>query len=59
MLRDLVPFAQFKKSEKHPCRSVTFSKVATLLKVTHLRGCFSRSLNCTNGNKSCKALHVP
>ena len=27
-LRDLVPFAQFKKHEKHPCRSATFSKVA-------------------------------
>ena len=27
-LRDLVPFAHFKKSEKHPSRSVTFSKVA-------------------------------
>ena len=26
-LRNLVPFAQFKKREKHPWRSVTFSKV--------------------------------
>ena len=26
-LRDLVPFAQFKKREKHPWRSVNFSKV--------------------------------
>ena len=26
-LHDLVPFAQFKKREKHPWRSVTFSKV--------------------------------
>ena len=26
-LRDLVPFAQLKKGEKHPWRSVTFSKV--------------------------------
>ena len=37
-LWDLVPFVQFKKREKHPCRSFTFSKVAgkpaTLLKVT-------------------------
>ena len=46
-LRDLVPFVQFKKSEKHPWRSVTFSKVAvkksaTLLKVTIRHGCFSR-----------------
>ena len=28
ILRDLVPFAQFKKREKHPWRSVTFNKVA-------------------------------
>ena len=27
-LLDLVSFAQFKKLEKHPCRSLTFSKVA-------------------------------
>ena len=27
-LRDLVPFAQFKKREKHTWRSITFSKVA-------------------------------
>ena len=26
-LRDLVPFVQFKKREKHPWRSITFSKV--------------------------------
>ena len=29
-LRDLVPFIQFKKCEKHPWRSVNFSKVAGL-----------------------------
>ena len=42
--RNLVPFVQFKKCEKHPWRSATFSKVAsaTLLKVTLLHGCFSR-----------------
>ena len=28
-LHDLVPFVQFKKREKHPWRSVTFSKVAS------------------------------
>ena len=28
VLRDLVPFVQFKKREKHPWRSATFSKVA-------------------------------
>ena len=27
-MRDLVPFVQFKKREKHPRRSDTFSKVA-------------------------------
>ena len=27
-LRDLVPFVQFKKREKHPWRSASFSKVA-------------------------------
>ena len=27
-LRDLLPFVQFKKREKHPSRSDTFSKVA-------------------------------
>ena len=26
-LRDLVSFAQFKKRERHPLRSITFSKV--------------------------------
>ena len=29
-LRDLVLFVQFKKREKHPCRSVAFSKVPDL-----------------------------
>ena len=28
VLRDLVPFVQFPKREKHPLSSVTFSKVA-------------------------------
>ena len=28
VLRDLISFAQFKKREKHPLRSVTFSNVA-------------------------------
>ena len=27
-LRYLVPFVQFKKREKHPCRSVNFIKIA-------------------------------
>ena len=58
-LSDLVPFVQFKKREKHPWRSVTFSKVAgfqpaTSLKVTLLHGFFSFLKNCTNGTKSRK-----
>ena len=27
-LRDMVPFVKFKKREKHPWKSATFSKVA-------------------------------
>ena len=30
-MRHLVPFVQFKKREKHPWRSVTFSKIADFL----------------------------
>ena len=33
-------------------------KHVTLLKVTHLRGCFSRFLNCKYGTKSRKASHI-
>ena len=45
-LSGLIPFAQFKNREKHPWRSVNFSKVAgfksaTSLKLTLLDGCFS------------------
>ena len=40
--RDLVPFEQFKRREKLTWRSFIFNKVATLLKVTILDGCFSR-----------------
>ena len=62
-LRDLVPFVQFRKHEKHPWKSVNFSKVlglkpATLLKLTLFYGCFSRFLNCTNGTKSRNAPHI-
>ena len=48
----MVPFLQFKKREKHPWSSFTFS--FTLIKVTLLHGCFSCFLNCTNGTKSRK-----
>ena len=33
-LRVLVPFIQFKKHEKHPWRSVTFSKVEGWYQIT-------------------------
>ena len=33
-LRDLIPFVQFKKREKHPWKSDTFSKVAEFCNVT-------------------------
>ena len=49
-LRSLVPFAQFKKREKHPWRRRR--RPATLLKLTLLHGCFSRFLSCTNATKS-------
>ena len=62
-LRDLLPFVQFEKREKHPWRSVNFSKVAglkpaTLLKLTLVHGCFPRFLNCTNGTISRNTPHV-
>ena len=53
-LRDLIPFVQFTKHEKHSWRSVIFSK----LKVTLLHRYFSRFLNCTNGTKSRKAPYM-
>ena len=57
-LRGLVPFVQFKKREKHPWRSVSFSKVASCCRLLALlHGCFLRFLNCTNSNKSCKTSH--
>ena len=57
-LRDLVLFVQFIKREKHPWRSVNFSKPATLLELALLHGCFSRFLNCTNVTKSHNAPHL-
>ena len=56
VLRDLVPFAQFKKCEKHPWRSESCRlSPVTLLKVALLHGCFSSFLNCANSTKSRKA----
>ena len=45
-LRDLVSFVHFKEREKHPWRSVNFSKVAGFSMCD-----FSRFLNCTNDTK--------
>ena len=57
-LRDLVPFTQLKKHEKHRWRSANFRKPATLLKLTLLHGCLSHSLNCANGIKLRNAPHI-
>ena len=56
-LRDMGPFVQLKKREKHPLTTDTFRKI--LLKVSLLPGCFSLLLilSCTNGSKSRKASH--
>ena len=59
VLCDLVPFVKFKKHEKRPWRSVTFTKVAcNFTKITLLRGCFSRFLNCTYSTKSRNASYI-
>ena len=51
-LRNLVPFVQFKKREKHPWMSVTFSKLLAIsLIVILLHGCLLCVLNCTSGTK--------
>ena len=41
-----------RKREKHPWRSVNFSKV------TLLHGCFFHFLNCENNTKFHKASHI-
>ena len=46
------------KNVKRPRRSVTFSIVVTLLKVTLFLECFSRFLSCRNGTKLCKGCHI-
>ena len=58
---DFVPFAQFKKREKNPYRSVTFSKDATWkmrLKITVVHGYFSHFLICINGTKLHQASYI-
>ena len=53
VLRDLVPFVQFKKRENTHGRVLILVKLqaSTLLKLTLLQGCFSCFLNCTNDTK--------
>ena len=43
-LRNLVPFAQFKKREKHPCRIPTFSKVAVATRELYIMRKWTRKL---------------
>ena len=61
-LRDLVPFLQFKKREKHPWRSANFSNVASLAcnftKFNTPPWVFFTFLNCRNGTKSRNASHL-
>ena len=45
-LRRLVPFVQFRKREKHPWRSVAFSKVAGFYPLL----CTIARLGCNNKN---------
>ena len=61
-LRNLAPFVQFKKREKHPWRSDSFSKVTYFLQLYltyhYPHGSFSCFLNDTKGTKLCKASHA-
>ena len=51
-LRDLVPFAQFRKRGKHLWRSDNYSQLATLLKITLVHGWFLSFVNCTKSRKA-------
>ena len=53
----MVPAIQFEKPENEH-GGVLLLKLATLLKVTLLQGCFSPFLNISNGTKSRKASHL-
>ena len=58
-LRDLVTFVQFeklKKIEKHPWKSVCFSKATVTLSITLPHGCISCSLNCRMAPNRVKCL---
>ena len=56
-LRDLVPFAQFRKCKKSTHGVLLLVKLQTL-KVTLLHGCFSCFLNCKNRTKLRKASYI-
>ena len=62
VLGDLVPFVQFKKREKHPCRSVALVKLQTeACNFTNSNippWVFSCFLDCTMGTKSRNASHI-
>ena len=55
-MRDLVPFEQLKKREKHQWSGIKFSTVAKSKSNTPT-WVFFTFLNCTNGTKSRKTLH--
>ena len=58
-LRDLLPFVQFIKREKHPWRSVTFSTVACNFTKSNIPPwMFSSFLNCAHSTKSRNAPHI-
>ena len=61
-MHDLAPLVQFKKREKDPWRSVTFSKACNFTKSETLPcetvKTLSRFLNCTNRTKSRNASHI-
>ena len=61
ILHNLVQFVQFKKCVKHPCRNVTFSKIAGLpwnfTKRNIPSGVIFMLLNCANRTKSCNAIY--
>ena len=54
-MRDLVPYVQFKKHEKHPRHG---DSTQNFTKSNTPPGCFLRFLSCTNGTKSHKASHI-
>ena len=63
-LKNMRQFAWFgtictkKKREKNPWGSVTFSKACNFTKSNNPPWVFFRFLNCKNGTKLCKTLHI-